>query len=45
MFELGRALGCEEAWVGTETDNRPARGLYESRGAAAEPFVLYLFKL
>ena len=23
----------------------PARGLYESRGAAAEPFVLYLFKL
>ena len=26
-------------------DNRPARGLYESRGAAAEPFVLYLFKL
>ena len=45
MFELGRALGCQEAWVGTETDNRPARGLYESRGAAAEPFVLYLFKL
>ena len=45
MLALGKALGCEEAWVGTETDNGPARGLYESRGAAAEPFVLYLFKL
>lgn len=45
MLALGQALGCEEAWVGTETDNQPARGLYESRGAAAEPFVLYLFKL
>ena len=45
MLALGKAEGCEEAWVGTETDNRPARGLYESRGAAAEPFVLYLFKL
>ena len=45
MLALGKALGCEEAWVGTENDNQPARGLYESRGAAAEPFVLYLFKL
>jgi ribosomal protein S18 acetylase RimI-like enzyme len=45
MLALGSALGCEEAWVGTENDNQPARGLYESRGAAAEPFVLYLFKL
>jgi ribosomal protein S18 acetylase RimI-like enzyme len=45
LLALGKALGCEEAWVGTENDNQPARGLYESRGAAAEPFVLYLFKL
>ena len=45
MFALGKALGCEEAWVGTETDNGPARGLYESRGAVADPFILYLFKL
>lgn len=45
MFALGRTLGCEEAWVGTEHDNHPARGLYESRGAAAEPFVMYVFKL
>jgi ribosomal protein S18 acetylase RimI-like enzyme len=45
MFALGKALGCEEAWVGTETDNGPARGLYESCGAVADPFILYLFKL
>jgi aminoglycoside 6'-N-acetyltransferase I len=45
MFALGKALGCEEAWVGTEAGNGPARGLYESHGATADPFVLYLFKL
>jgi ribosomal protein S18 acetylase RimI-like enzyme len=45
VFALGKALGCEEAWVGTEHDNLPARGLYQSRGAAAEPFVMYVFKL
>ena len=31
MFALGKALGCEEAWVGTEPDNVAARGLYERR--------------
>jgi ribosomal protein S18 acetylase RimI-like enzyme len=45
MFALGKALGCEEAWVGTEHDNVPARSLYTSRGSAAEPFVMYVFKL
>ena len=45
MLALGKALGCEEAWVGTEHDNVPARRLYEFRGAAAEPFVMYLFEL
>ena len=29
MFAIGKALGCEEAWVGTEHDNLPARRLYE----------------
>lgn len=37
----GRELGCEEAWVGTEIDNEPARRLYEGRGSEAETFVLY----
>lgn len=45
MFALGKALGCEEVWVGAEHDNDAARGLYASRGAAAEAFVLYAFKL
>ena len=29
MFAWGRELGCEEAWVGTEPDNLPARALYD----------------
>jgi ribosomal protein S18 acetylase RimI-like enzyme len=45
MFALGKSLGCEEAWVGTEPDNVAARGLYETRGVTAEPFVMYVFKL
>ena len=44
-FDLGRELGCAEAWVGTEADNLPATALYETRGAEAEPFVMYVFKL
>jgi aminoglycoside 6'-N-acetyltransferase I len=45
MFDVGRSLGCSEAWVGTEPDNRPARRLYESRGGRAEPFVMYEYDL
>jgi aminoglycoside 6'-N-acetyltransferase I len=45
MLAFGKASGCEEAWVGTEPDNQPARGLYESGGATAEPFVMYVYKL
>ncbi len=45
MFALGRDLGCEEAWVGTEVDNVPARRLYEARGAEAETFVMYVYDL
>src|SRR5215471_15847862 len=45
MLALGKALGCEEAWVGTESDNQPARGLYETQGATAEAFAMYVIKL
>lgn len=45
MFALGRDLACEEAWVGTEIDNVPARRLYEARGAEAETFVMYVYDL
>lgn len=48
MFSIGRENGCEEAWVGTEPDNLPARALYETREephGPAESFVMYLYRL
>ncbi|TPJ33971.1 GNAT family N-acetyltransferase [Mesorhizobium sp. B2-8-3] len=48
MFEIGREHGCEEAWVGTEPDNEPARALYETRRephGKAEDFVMYVYRL
>lgn len=43
----GRAMGCREAWVGTEVGNAPARGLYRALGGVedAEPAVVYVFPL
>ena len=43
LIAHGRAIGCTEAWLGTELDNGPARGLYESAGGKGETFVLYSF--
>ena len=45
MFALRKALGCEEAWVGTESGNAAARALYEAHGATGEPFVMYEYEL
>ena len=48
MFDLGRSLGCQEAWVGTEPDNVPARRLYETtrkKGDPGETFIMYLYEL
>jgi ribosomal protein S18 acetylase RimI-like enzyme len=49
MLAYGKSLGCEEAWVGTEPDNLPARGLYERRRREdddeAEEFVMYVYSL
>ncbi|WP_296744979.1 GNAT family N-acetyltransferase [Mesorhizobium sp.] len=48
MFVIGREHGCEEAWVGTEPDNLPARALYETRKephGLAEHFVMYVYRL
>jgi aminoglycoside 6'-N-acetyltransferase I len=49
MLAYGKAIGCEEAWVGTEPDNLPAKALYEQRRGKgddeAEEFVMYVFKL
>lgn len=45
MLAHGRALGCTEAWVGTEQDNVAARALYERAGGTPEPSLLYEFPL
>lgn len=46
MLELGRSLGCEEAWLATESNNTQAKGFYESyKALEPEPMVFYLFKL
>jgi len=45
MLTLGKALGCDEAWVGTEHDNSAALKLYASRDVPPQPFVMYVFDL
>ncbi|MBB6465768.1 aminoglycoside 6'-N-acetyltransferase I [Aminobacter lissarensis] len=48
LFAAGREAGCEEAWLGTELDNIPARALYERRKEPVEPaetFVMYVYDL
>jgi ribosomal protein S18 acetylase RimI-like enzyme len=45
LLEHGRALGCVQAWVGTDHDNTAANRLYASVGGVPEPFVLYAFDL
>ena len=45
VLELGKKLGCEDAWLATERDNIQAKGFYESYGVKAEAMVFYLFKL
>lgn len=43
MLEHGRALGCTEAWLGTEDDNTPANRLYLSADGKPDPtkFEIY----
>jgi ribosomal protein S18 acetylase RimI-like enzyme len=45
MLELGKRLGCEDAWLATEGDNRQAKGFYESYGIKPEIMAFYLFNL
>ena len=42
---LGKQLGCAEAWLGTEINNREAQAFYESLGRKADPVLYYTFKL
>jgi ribosomal protein S18 acetylase RimI-like enzyme len=45
MLGVGKSLGCEEVWLGTESDNTQAKGFYESYGVKPETMLMYLFKL
>jgi ribosomal protein S18 acetylase RimI-like enzyme len=44
IVTLGKALGCEEVWLGTEIDNMAARALYV-RYAQAQEIVMYSWEL
>ena len=43
LVAWARSEGCEQAWVGTEPDNEPARALYQGRGSDADTFVMYFY--
>ncbi|HWW27001.1 MAG TPA: GNAT family N-acetyltransferase [Caulobacter sp.] len=45
ILAWGKTLGCHQAWIVTDTENNAARALYEGRGAAAEPIVMFSYKL
>lgn len=46
ILEVGRELGCREAWVLTERSNEPAMGLYSATGGREEPeAVMFSFAL
>jgi aminoglycoside 6'-N-acetyltransferase I len=47
LLAQGRAVGCREAWVGTDVSNASARALYAAAGGAEspEPFIMYSFDL
>lgn len=43
LFEVGRRLGCVEAWVLTEQSNARAMRLYASLGGTTEPEETVMF--
>lgn len=43
LFEVGRRIGCSEAWVLTERANTAAMGLYPSCGGEREPDEIVMF--
>jgi aminoglycoside 6'-N-acetyltransferase I len=44
-LELGRHLGCKEAWVLTERSNKAAMKLYASSGGKVDDTVMVTFDL
>jgi ribosomal protein S18 acetylase RimI-like enzyme len=45
LLSRGRALGCTEAWLGTEESNTAARRLYAAVGGVEEAMVYITFEL
>jgi ribosomal protein S18 acetylase RimI-like enzyme len=45
LLSRGRALGCTEAWLGTEESNTAARRLYAAVGGEEETMVYVTFEL
>ena len=45
LFAHGRALGCTQAWLGTEESNVAARRLYGSVGGEEAPMMYITFDL
>ena len=47
LFQLGRELGCKNAWVLTERSNEPANRLYHSVGGQvdSDDTVMYEFDI
>jgi aminoglycoside 6'-N-acetyltransferase I len=45
LYELGRAAGCVETWVGTEPDNDPALSLYASLGGERSEIAMFDMEL
>jgi aminoglycoside 6'-N-acetyltransferase I len=45
VLDWGESSGCRQAWIVTETDNVAARALYVSRGASAQPVVMFSYEL
>ncbi len=44
LLAHGRAIGCREAWLGTELDNTAARRLYAAVGGTEETMVYVTFQ-
>lgn len=46
LLDVGRTLGCSEAWVLTDRDNARAMRLYEAGGGiATQDHVMFTFRL
>ena len=45
IIQFGKERGCREVWVGTETDNEPAKALYNSLGLKTHTVAMFEGKL